>query len=251
MNYTQKELYERQYRIWKMFLWIAGTIALVLFLKLCQFIGFAVQRYHLNKTVRESVAQMAQIIFNIRVFYSIHNTTPISSAQKMVEIGAIPTSLFKNQVIANPFGGKIVIEQAKPFHNKEDNVLLPTFKISYQGLSHEACIKLATIDWNQNKQGLVAMAVGKVNEYGIDTALRDVDDSLATQNIVEITGDDGKKHSVRSAVIYKMNVAKPQSSLSPIPFSETAASVACECRQYANCSFALNYTLSGYFRTQN
>ena len=223
----------------------------MLFFYICRFVRFAAHRYQLNNTVREAVTQMAQLTSNIRVFYSVHYTDPIPSIQKMVEMGALPISLFKDQIIANPFGGQIVIEQSKPFRYKKNNTLMATFKISYQGLSHEACVRLATINWGGSEQGLVAMAAGIVKSDGTDTALKDIDDNFSTQQTFEKKNTEGKKRTIHAAVHYKMNVAKPENNFSPVPFSEEAAHVACECEQYENCSFALNYTLDGYIGKQN
>lgn len=244
MNYKEKELYEKQYRIWKIFLWVTGTICVVLFLYLCRFIGFAVHRYRLNTMLREATIQIAQLTSNIRVFYSVHNNEPIPSIQKMIEVGALPPSLFANNIIANPFGGQVIIQQGNPFQSKKNKI--PTFKISYQGLSHEECVRLAVIDWGGSEQGLIAMAAGIANADGVDTALQDIDEDFSSQESVIKIGKNGKKQSIRAAVHYKLNVAKPDSSFLPTPFSEDAAHVACECEQYTNCSFALKYTLSGY-----
>ena len=249
MNYKEKELYEKRYRVWKIFLWITGTLCFVLFLYFCRFIGFAVHRYRLNTRLREATVQIAQLTSNIRVFYSVHRNEPIPSIQKMVEVGALPISLFENNIIANPFGGQIVIQQAKPWKDKNQPET-PTFKIAYQGLSHEACVRLAVINWGNTKQGLVAVAAGVINADGTDTALRDIDEDFSSQESVIKIGKNGKKRTVRTAVHYKTNVAKPDSNFSPAPFSEDAAHVACSCEQYHNCSFALNYTLSGYEGTQ-
>lgn len=243
MNYKEKEKLERQYRIWKMFLYVFGTVCFIVFLYLCRFIGFAVHRYRQNKMIKSAVVQIAQLTSNIRVFYAVHSDEPIPSIQKMVEVGALPMSLFSDNTITNPFGGQIIIEQAQSLRDKKGRLISPTFKIAYQGLSQEACVRMLTIDWGGKKQGLVAVAAGHKQPDGSDTALTDIDDDFIRRQTVEKTDKDGKKRLIQAAVHYKLNVARPNDNFQPTPFSEEAAYIACDCEAYDNCSVALNYTL--------
>lgn len=246
MNLKQKAEEERKERIWKMILYVFGTICLIIFFFVCRFIGFAVHRFLLVRHVQSSVWQIAQLTSNIRVFYTVHQDEPIPSIQKMVEVGAVPLSIFDKGKIINPFGGQIVIEQAHSVTDKNGRIVTPAFKISYQDLTHEECVRLAVIDWGDKKQGLVAVAAGYKNEAGIDTALRDIDDSPQTKDTAEIENDYGQKVVIKTATRYKINVAKPGNTFSPTPFSEDAAYTACNCDKYSNCTFAIEYTLRGY-----
>ena len=250
MNRKEKEEYERKYRIWKMFLWIAGTFCIVLFLYFCRFVAFAAHVYQQNKKLQSSVVQIAQLTENIRVFYTVHGNEPIPSIQKMVEVGAIPKTLFKDDTITNPFGGPIVIKQAKTLTDKIGKIISPTFKISYQKLSHESCVSLATLNWGGKEQGLVAVAGGHIASDGTDTALSDIDGDFSTIKTAATTDNDGEKITVSAAVHYKNNVAKPGDGFMPTPFSEDAAHVACSCEEYDNCTFALNYTLFTVLRPE-
>lgn len=198
-------------------------------------------------TLNQTTNQISQLVDNVRNTYKIRNLKEISTMDSLIETGAIPKILideFGN--VKNPFGGDIVIETSEPLENIKEAVTSPTFKMSYQGLSHRACVALARMNWGDKLKGLLAVAIGQTDpDTGIDNALTDVD--AKPKKVKEITFIDsrGRTRVYRPRQELKMNIAKPNDDFMPTPFTEDGADAGCTCSVNRNCTFALRYTIFG------
>lgn len=206
--------------------------------------GYLVSRFVQNqvddvqymKMLNRTTLEISQLVDNIRNVYLLYPDEPPQNIDKLIEAGAVPETLVQNdgngKYLKNPFGGRIVIEPSEPVGNKDNTVFSPTFKMSYQGLSRRACIDLAVMDWGDNVKGLVAMAVGNVDEMtGTDSALQEIDKDNSMN-------EKGRLRRMR----YQMNVAKPNDKFMPAPFSRGNAETGCFCSENG-CSFALRYAV--------
>ena len=110
---------------------------------------------------------------------------------------------------------------------------------AYQGLKREVCIDLAKLNWGNEKSGLYAAAVGQINNQGIDTALRDIEENTEGGE-VEIE-EDGVKKTIIKPSYTLATVGKPNNSLNTVPFEELKAASGCSCGTRRACSFALRY----------
>jgi len=198
-------------------------------------------------TLNQTTNQISQLVDNVRNTYKIRNLKEISTMDSLIDAGAIPEVLINEfGSIKNPFGGNIVIETSEPLENIKEAVKSPTFKMSYQGLSHRACVALARMNWGDKLKGLIAVAIGQTDpDTGVDNALADVDSK--PKKVQEITFIDsrGRTRVYRPRQELKMNIAKPNDDFMPTPFTEDGADAGCTCNSNRNCSFALRYTVFG------
>lgn len=198
-------------------------------------------------TLNQTTNQISQLVDNVRNTYKIRDLKEISTMDSLIDAGAIPVVLideFGN--VKNPFGGNIVIETSEPLENVKEAVTSPTFKMSYQGLSHRACVALARMDWGDKLKGLIAVAIGQIDpDTDIDNALTDVDAKPKKVEEITFTDSRGRRRVYRPRQELKMNIAKPNDDFMPTPFTEDGADAGCTCSTNRNCSFALRYTVFG------
>lgn len=202
--------------------------------------------------LNETTTQMSQIIDSIRQVQTIYDDEEVITTDRLIQLGVIPESILQShgdgRKIINPFGGEVLIQSSKPLRSKDWLVESPTFKLSYQGLSHRACVALATMDWGDTIKGLMAIAVGDYNPYEkVDTAFRDIDfdaeDERKAEEEQQRKDKKGFRRNWRPRMRYIMNVAKPGDENMPTPFSKEAADVACSCYNRDTCSFAVLYSV--------
>ncbi len=210
---------------------------------------FASKRYdyvRYTTVLNDTTQQISRLIDNVRNFYAINPDKPLDDLPNLVNMGVIPSSVIRgvgeNAYIENPFGGKVIIAQARPLWDKNKKVSSPTFKMSYQGLPRRACIDLATLNWGDNRKGLIAMAVGEVDlKTGVDSAFTDIDADPRKKKQEDELTPDGLPH-MGFHRFFTMNVAKPGDPSMPAPFSKGSAEMACMCRD-GRCAFAVQYTV--------
>jgi len=194
-------------------------------------------------TISATVAEIPNLVGNIRALYTIEDLSNIDIIDRLRERGAIPRNLLHSGLVRNLYDGQIIAQQSEPVFDEHGNVKYLTFKLSYQGLPYEACLEIAKLDWGDDKNGLLAVAIGSVNADGYDNALYDVDHEKEDGKIVEKVGKDGKVKKIRQRAKYRFNVAKPGDSFMPTPFSKNNAESGCSCKNKGNtCSFALRYS---------
>ncbi len=226
---------------------VQATIIIVvgvsIMLGIFSFLERANKRLDKVNTISATVAEIPTLVGNIRTLYTMEDLNGINIIDRLRDRGAIPQSMLSGNSVQNLYGGQIVALQSDPLLDEQGNVKFNTFKISYQGLPYEACLEIAKLDWGDDKNGLLAVAIGSVNKDGYDNALYDVDHEKEDGKLVERTDKNGKRKMVRQRAKYRFNVAKPGNSFMPTPFSKNNAESGCSCRDKGNtCSFALRYS---------
>ena len=117
-----------------------------------------------------------------------------------VKLGAVPAeaTLVSASDLRNPFGGSIVISGSFLLQDKSDS---QAYTITYSGLPEEACLTLASAEWNKSKSSsLLGVGVG----------------SEATNNIYQ--GCPGTS-----------SVACPEGTVTALPMDISKARAACDC----------------------
>ena len=184
-----------------------------------------------------TTSQISQLVENIRQAYAAKGLKLQMEPQYLVQSGVVPPSMVgQNGELRHAFGGKIVIMPSLP---TEDTT--PTFKLSYQGLSHKICVALAQMDWGGKEQGLQAVALGVADDDGYDKALADIDRQVAEAKPQRVQDVDGRWILVQPKPQYLLNVARPNDRFQPTPFLEDDAIAGCACGSKDFCSFALRY----------
>lgn len=220
----------------------------------CLFVGGAI--HYLNKWTKQSInkldqdttlnattQQVSQIIDNVRMSYAIYRDEKEISMERLIELGAVPESIVYGKHAYNLYGGDIVIEPSRPLENIKEAVESPTFKMSYRGLPHQACVEMALLDWGDKLKGLLAIAIGEYDGEH-DTALEEIDKIYKKPEPIVFIDPRGRKRTILPRQHYVLNVAKPGDDFMPAPFSLEYAEGGCSCaRHESDCSFAWRYTI--------
>ncbi|MBR6355889.1 MAG: hypothetical protein IKR92_03435 [Alphaproteobacteria bacterium] len=220
----------------RLFKW-TGIIVFLLLVTHCSLWGY--NRYVYNNQLKRTANQISQLIDNVRTTYAVHTETQTDIMKLMAQSNTMPDFLVRDGRLYNVYGGTIAVSSSLPVEDKKTGKLLPTFKIAYQGLKREVCIDLAKLNWGNEKNGLYAAAVGQINNQGIDTALRDIEENTEGGE-VEIE-EDGVKKTIIKPSYTLATVGKPNNSLNTVPFEELKAASGCSCGTRRACSFALRY----------
>ncbi len=220
----------------RLFKWTGFIIFLLLVVHGC-FWGY--NRYVYNTQLKRTANQISQLIDNVRTTYAVHTQTHTDIMKLMAKSNTMPDFLVRDGRLYNVYGGTIAVSSSLPVQDKQTGKLLPTFKIAYQGLTKEVCVALAQLSWGNEKNGLMAAAVGQINAQGIDTALRDIEENTEG-GAVEVEENGVKKTIIKPAYTLP-TVGKPNDPLNPTPFEERTASSGCSCGTRRACSFALRY----------
>ena len=155
-----------------------GVLAIIGVLSVGGIVGYskAMERYRVNETIN----QISHIVQNTRDLFktqpnlygamSFYGTKMANSnfanRQLADKAKIFPTALVKNGY-KNLFGGDISYYADGRFANDDGKAFILTF----WGIPQEACIELATRDW-QSGLGLVAMYIqGSATGYNIQTSL--------------------------------------------------------------------------------
>ena len=241
----RKREFVEKYKVIAEWVFVISLFCGTAFFYFGKFVNFSVKFLERITVLNQTTNQMSQIIDNIRMVYTIHTDEKVTTMKRLIEIGAIPPTMVDHGEIINPYGGNVIIEASYPLENVEEAVESPTFKMSYQGLSHETCVSLARMDWGDKVKGLLAVAIGSVDEEGVDKALVDIDKKFKPEKPVEFIDRRGRRRIIRPRKRYQLNVAKPGDSFMPTPFSKDNAIAGCNCYSGPECSFALRYTVFG------
>ena len=151
-----------------------GVLAIIGILSIGGLAGYskAIDRYRINETIN----QITHIVQNTRDLFRTQKNFygSLSSSGKAMSTAdhenrtlaskakIFPTSLVKNDY-KNLFGGEVFYYSKGRFAENDGK----SFNLGFNGIPQEACIELATRDW-QSGLGLVAMRVyGKNNHSGM------------------------------------------------------------------------------------
>ncbi len=222
---------------------ILVSFLLGVFILAVKFAQFSYERVNDLTQLNYTVAQISQIVDNIRQVYMIHGTDTVLSNEFLLKSGAVPKSLIKNGRIVNPYGGDIIIKPSVPIENKKEKLSSPTFKLSYQGLEQKVCINLALLNWGDLSKGLQAVSIGYVDAQGYDSALETIDTPPVPDTPEEYVDPSGQLRRRPVVPKFHLNVAKPKDKFSPTPFAYERARAGCMCQGGRFCSFALQYMI--------
>lgn len=204
-------------------------------------VDIATFNYRLNKDVNSVVSEITGMIKNIRTLYAIHGKDINNISELLIKYGAVPASAVEDKQIKNILGGKVVIISKIKKNSIPTESEKSSFVMAYQGLPHEVCVKLAGLDWGNSKSGLMAEAVGYVDEEGNDTALSDIE--YDERQEVAVVDADGHIRYTETKRHKMFTVAKPDDNLTPYPIPENAAILGCACGKLKVCSFVLRYSI--------
>ena len=161
----------------------------------------------------------------------------------LIKSGALPSKMVEDGKLRNIFGGAIEIAYSGKLDTVNPLVKIPTFKLSYRGLSKGVCKRLATLDWSKGQTGLVSAAVGKIDADGKDTAWEDIEEDYEKDSRSVIIDEKGRAHIVHKIPYQLVTVAKPDDIFMQLPFPEDFAESGCLCGTKNECSFALRYAV--------
>ncbi|MGN0914409.1 MAG: type 4 pilus major pilin [Alphaproteobacteria bacterium] len=139
-----------------------GVLAIIGVLSVGGIAGYskAMTKFKINKTMD----QVSMLVANIRTLYSGQRNYSDLDNATAINFGIIPNEMYSSaSKIVNAFNGEVTIAAAAGnvaagagtgvYANK-------AFQITYNGLSQEACVSIATADWGTGAaSGLVGMAV--------------------------------------------------------------------------------------------
>jgi len=212
----------------------------IVFFTVFHFVYYGYTRYDFTTKLKRTANQISQLVDNVRTTYAVHVKSNTDIMKLMAASNTMPDFLVRDGKLYNVYGGAIIVNSSLPVINEKNKQPRATFKIAYQGLSKETCVALAQLDWGGEKSGLIAVAVGSIDNKGVDTALRDVEQETegGTQ---EVTDADGNKKIINMPIRTLPTVGKPGDQFNPTPFGKTLAESGCACGKYRGCSFALRY----------
>lgn len=110
--------------------------------------------------VTKAMDQAQSIIQNIRTLYASQRTYSALKAEDAYKIGILTDESYNNtsKLGLNPFSGNITFGAISTGRS---------FYLSYEGLTVESCVKMATADWGADaSSGLISITVGGTLEDG-------------------------------------------------------------------------------------
>ena len=164
-----------------------GVLAIIGVLSVGGIAGYskAMNKYKINKTTD----QVSMLVANIRTLFSSQGNYAGLNNGQAIKFGVVPNDMYaaasnntyaSDYAIKNAFGGAVTIE-ADAARSAGDSGS-EAFVITYEGLTPEAFVTIATGDWGSGQaSGLIAIAAGK-----------DVESSATKAKAIKTdTGDTG------------------------------------------------------------
>ena len=139
-----------------------GVLAIVGVLSVGGIAGYskAMMKFKINKTAD----QISQIITNIRTLYAQQTTYSGLNTANAIKMGVTPSEMGTETTLTNTFAGDVEVSVSYSLRSNNHK----TFMIAYDGIPKEACISLATMDWeNPSSSGLIAIGIRGVSRGGL------------------------------------------------------------------------------------
>ena len=225
-------------RLLRLFKFVAFCFIFIIGFKI---VNIATFNYKLNNDVNAAVSEITGMIKNIRTLYALHGQEISNISELLVKSGVVSPSAVEDKQIKNILGGKIVIVSKIKKKGTPSESEKSSFVMAYQGLPHEVCVKLAGLDWGNSHSGLMAEAIGYVDEKGNDTAMSDIEYDANRE--VAVVGEDGHVRYTKAKRRKLFTVARPDDHLTQYPIPENAAILGCACGKLKVCSFVLRYSI--------
>ncbi|MCI7420536.1 MAG: hypothetical protein MSS98_02555 [Alphaproteobacteria bacterium] len=180
--------------------------------------GIAGYSKAMNKFKTNKVADnVSMLVANIKTLYAQQKDYTDLDNANAVSMGVVPDELGTTADLTNAFNGTVVISQASSTTGGDKKA----FTLTFNGLSREACITLATNDWGSGySSGLIYI---KAAATTIETA----EDTTADTGLIGCKGDAA--------------TACPGGSVSAVPMPVGTAATACGCKDGNKCSIQWKY----------
>lgn len=124
-----------------------GVLAIIGVLSVGGIAGYskAMAKFKLTK----AMDQLTMLLANIRTTYAGMQSYKDLTTAKAITYGLAPGDMINGNTLVNAFGGSV--EVAAVQHNTVANM---GFAVSFNSLTKEACINLATADWGTGIEGI-------------------------------------------------------------------------------------------------
>ena len=177
--------------------------------------GIAGYSKAMNKFKTNQVADnVSMLVANIKTLYAQQKTYTGLNNTSAVSMGVVPDELGTSATLTNAFNGAVNIQAAASTAASDNKA----FTITFNGLSKEACITLATNDWGSGySSGLIALHAQYTNAT-----------SAALTDVIGCSGSEGSGSAT----------ACPGHNM-PMPVQ--AAANACNCNAGNQCAIQWKY----------
>ena len=220
-----------------------GVLAIIGVLSVGGIAGYskAMSKYRTNKMID----QATMLITNIRTMFAqqqsyagLNNARAVNLALVPEEMIVNPGTEIKDEVangtngrkLRNVFSGEVLVSNSPIDAQDTDTGGVEggvagqgAFKVSFFGISRDACIQVATSDWGAgSSSGLVGMHIwaADANNYKTDT-------------VIDTTYKNGTNGS--------QNIAVPGDKVYKVPFTVVQAQKACACGNSTTCAVTWKY----------
>ena len=175
-----------------------GVLAIIGVLSAGGLTGYAkaMRQYRINKTVTQVtdiVSRMAMLGDQLPSYTGLSNETAI-------KMGVVPSEMISsNTELENVYHGSVTIRNSNLTAEDSDMAYI----IQYQGLPKDACMTLATQNWQGNKDNMVGVGIGSDNSK--------LSDMITTQLVLNCSGHDASGEIVacrKGAVSLPMDMGK-------------------------------------------
>ena len=185
--------------------------------------GIAGYSKAMNKFKTNQVADnVSMLVANIKTLYAQQKTYDGLDESSAVSMGVVPDELGTDgSKLTNAFNGSVKIREASSTTASDKKA----FTLTFNGLSKEACLTLATNDWGSGySSGLIYIKAAK-------DEIKNYDDTAATTGLIGCKGAKATGDAV----------ACPGGSVSPVPMPVQTAATACACNAGNQCSIQWKY----------
>ncbi len=172
-------------------------------------------RYKINQTQ----VQISTISAKLSAIGAENSSFDGLDNKAAIKFGAVPNEAITDAStgsLTNLYKGNITIESAnisKKEDDKEDDKM--AYTITYEGLSQNACVALASNDWGGNKTSLIGMGVGS-----------------GTGAVSKIKGEIYQGCKGNKDTTNKYAVACAKGATVDVPMTPVAAGSACQCASH-------------------
>ena len=180
--------------------------------------GIAGYSKAMNKFKTNKVADnVSMLVANIKTLYAQQKDYTDLDNANAVSMGVVPDELGTTEDLTNAFNGTVVISQASSTAGGDKKA----FTLTFNGLSREACITLATNDWGSGySSGLIYIKAAA-------TTIEAAEDTTADTGLIGCKGN--------------ASTACPGGSVSAVPMPVGTAATACGCKDGNKCSIQWKY----------
>lgn len=144
-----------------------GVLAIIGVLSVGGIAGYskAMTKFKINKTMD----QVSMLVANIRTLYSGQRDYTGLSTATAITFGIIPNEMYvDNANIINAFNGSVTLAVASGDAAAgvgAGTTANKSFQLTYNGLSQEACVSIATADWGTGAaSGLIGMQISAADQ---------------------------------------------------------------------------------------